>query len=103
MSKLKNDCADLEYKLGEAIKINNSLTRENGELKWEMGSTLVDLREENEQLRVQFDELKELSRKLVEYNYDSEEHDYECYEDNDKPQSHIFHTIIKIHKLIEIQ
>ena len=101
MSKSKN--TDLVYKLGESIKIAESLAREIEQLRWETGSTLVDLREENEQLRVQFDELKELSRKLVEYNYDSEEHDYECYEDNDKPQSHIFHTIIKIHKLTEIQ
>ena len=35
------------------------------ELKWKIGSELVDLREENEQLRVQFDELKQLSMKLA--------------------------------------
>ena len=93
--------ADLEYKLGEAIKINNSLTRENGELKWEMGSTLVDLREENEKIRMKFEELSELSMELVDYNYDSERTHYDetIDEDGEGGEGHIFHTLIKIQKL----
>ncbi len=115
MSKSKNNSADLEYKLGEAIKINDSLTRKidqlnelvltvaekNEQLRWKVGGALVDLREENEQLRMQFDELKELSMKLVDYNYDSEQTHYDetIDEDGEGGKDHIFHTIIKIHKM----
>ena len=115
MSKSKNNSADLEYKLGEAIKINDSLARENEQLKdtidkvaekneqlrWEIGGALVDLREENEQIRMQFKELSELSIKLVDYNYDSEQTHYDetIDEDGEGGEGHIFHTIIKIQKL----
>ena len=99
MSKLKN--TDLEYKLGEAIKIAESLGREIEQLKWERGSTLVDLREENEQLRMQFDEFKELSMRLVDYNYDSESTHYDetIDEDGEGGVDHIFHTLDKIRKI----
>tara|TARA_R110000737_G_scaffold346054_1_gene375384 strand:+ start:383 stop:721 length:339 start_codon:yes stop_codon:yes gene_type:complete len=108
MSKSKNNYADLEYKLGEAIKINDSLAREIEQLKWERGSTLVDLREENEQLRMQFYELKELSMKLVDYNYDSEQTHYDetIDEDGVGGKDHIFLTIkwiIKMCKLTKTQ
>jgi FtsZ-binding cell division protein ZapB len=97
--------ADLEYKLGEAIKISKSLAREIEQLKWERGSTLVDLREENEQLRMQFDELKELSMRLVDYNYDSEQTHYDetIDVDDESGKDHIFHTIVKIHELTKTQ
>lgn len=100
MSKLKN--TDLEYKLGEAIKIAESLGREIEQLKWERGSTLVDLREENEQLRMQFDEFKELSMRLVDYNYDSESTHYDetIDEDGEGGKDHIFHTINKLRKAL---
>ena len=103
MSKSKN--TDLEYKLGEAIKVNDSLAREIEQLKWERGSTLVDLREENEQIRMKFEELSELSMELVDYNYHTEETHYDetIDEDGEGGEGHIFHTLIKIQKLIEIQ
>ena len=106
--KNKELLADLEYKLGEAIKINDSLAREIEQLKWEKGSTLVDLREENEQIRMQFDEFKELSMKLVDYNYDSEQTHYDetIDEDGESGKDHIFHTIkwiIKMYKLTKTQ
>lgn len=107
--------ADLKYKLEEAIKINDSLSRENEQLKdtidkvaekneqlrWKVGGELVDLREENEQIRMQFKELSELSIKLVDYNYDSEQTHYDetIDEDGEGGEGHIFHTIIKIQKL----
>ena len=103
MSKSKN--TDLVYKLGESIKIAESLAREIEQLRWETGSTLVDLREENEQIRMKFDELSELSMELVDYNYDSERTHYDetIDEDGEGGEGHIFHTLIKIQKLIEIQ
>jgi FtsZ-binding cell division protein ZapB len=94
MSKSKN--TDLEYKLGEAIKIVESLRREIEQLKWERGSKLVDLREENEQLRMQFDEFKELTTNLVNYTYADEERHYE----EGESEEHIFHTIKSLDKLL---
>ena len=93
--------ADLEYKLEEAIKINDSLARENEQLKWKIGSELVDSREENEKIRMKFEELSELSMELVDYNYDSESTHYDetIDEDGEGGESHIFHTLIKIQKL----
>jgi hypothetical protein len=96
MSKSKNNSADLEYKLGEAIKINDSLAREIEQLKWEKGSTLVDLREENEQIRMQFDEFKELTANLVNYTYADEERHYE----EGESEEHIFNTIKELDKLL---
>ena len=59
----------------------------------------MDLREKNELLRKEFNELKVLAANLVSYTYADEERHYE----ESEMEAHIFHTIIKIHKLIEIQ
>jgi regulator of replication initiation timing len=93
--------SDLKYKLDEAIKINDSLSRENEQLKWKVGGELVDLREENEKIRMKFEELSELSMELVDYNYDSERTHYDetIDEDGEGGEGHIFHTLIKIQKL----
>ena len=86
--------ADLKHRLDEAMQ-------ENDQLKWEIGSKLVDLREENEQIRKKFDELSELSMELVDYNYDAESTHYDetIDEDGEGGEGHIFHTLIKIQKL----
>jgi predicted nuclease with TOPRIM domain len=93
--------SDLKYKLDEAIKISDSLSRENEQLKWKVGGELVDLREENEKIRMKFEELSELSMELVDYNYDSERTHYDetIDEDGEGGEGHIFHTLIKIQKL----
>ena len=110
MSKSKNNSADLEYKLGEAIKINDSLTRKidqlnelvltvaekNEQLRWKVGGALVDLREENEKIRMQFDEFKELTTNLVNYTYADEERHYE----ESESEEHIFNTIKALDKLL---
>tara|TARA_R110001583_G_scaffold50126_1_gene156431 strand:- start:88 stop:309 length:222 start_codon:yes stop_codon:yes gene_type:complete len=57
------------------------------------GRLITELRSELEDIRI-------LSRKIVEYNYEDEEHDYECYENNDKPQSHIFLVIRELNNLL---
>ena len=82
-------------------KLLTELRAENEELKWKIGNELVDLREENEQIRVQFDELGELSTELVDYNYDSERTHYDeiIDEDGEGGEGHIFHTLVKIQKL----
>ena len=92
----------MSKELLETIRV---LREENEQLKWKIGGTLVDLREENEQLRVRFDEFKELSMRLVDYNYDSEQTHYDetIDEDGEGGVDHIFHTLEKIRKLIEIQ
>jgi len=97
--------SDLKYKLDEAIKINDSLSRENEQLKWKVGGELVDLREENEKIRMKFEELSELSMELVDYNYDSERTHYDetIDEDGEGGEGHIFHTLIKIQKLTKTQ
>tara|TARA_X000001382_G_scaffold87655_1_gene62597 strand:+ start:266 stop:568 length:303 start_codon:yes stop_codon:yes gene_type:complete len=98
MSKSKN--TDLAYKLGESIKIAESLAREIEQLRWETGSTLVDLREENEQLRVQFDNIKRLSQNLVDRYYSTESDHYDEYEDDNKPQDHAFLVIKELNNLL---
>ena len=89
--------ADVQHKLDEAMQ-------ENDELKWEIGSKLVDLREENEQIRQKFGELSQLAMELVDYNYDSESTHYDevIDEDGEGGEGHIFHTLIKIQKLTEL-
>ena len=84
-------------------KLITELRAENEQLKWQLGSELVDLREENEQIRMKFDELGELSTELVDYNYDSERTHYDevIDEDGEGGEGHIFHTLIKIQKLIK--
>mgnify|MGYP003125006506 CR=1 FL=1 len=85
---------DLKRKLNEAVQ-------ENEQLKWKIGSELVDLREENEQIRKKFNELSELSMELVDRCYYDEEKHYEetIDEDGEGGEGHTFHTIIKIQKL----
>jgi len=82
-------------------KLLTELRAEIEELKWERGSILVDLREENEQIREKFDELGELSMELVDYNYDTERTHYDetIDEDGEGGEGHIFHTLVKIQKL----
>jgi hypothetical protein len=70
------------------------------ELKWKIGSELVDLREENEQLRVQFDNIKRLSQNLVDRYYSTESDHYDEYEDDDKPQDHAFLVIKELNNLL---
>jgi len=84
----------LAMKLTEAVQ-------ENEQLKWKIGNELVDLREENEQIRRKFNELGELSMELVDYNYDTERTHYDetIDEDGEGDEGHIFHTLIKITKL----
>jgi len=89
--------ADLKYKLEEAIKINDSLAQENEQLRWKVGGALVDLRDENEQIRMQFDEFKELTANLVNYTYaDEEKH----YEEGQFCEEHIFNTIKALDELL---
>jgi len=82
-------------------KLITELCAENEQLKWQIGSELVDLREENEQIRQKFGELSQLAMKLVDYNYDSESTHYDeiIDEDGEGGEDHIFHTLIKIQKL----
>ena len=84
-------------------KLITELRAEIEELKWERGSILVDLREENEQLRKKFDQLSELSMGLVDYNYDTERTHYDetIDEDGEGGEGHIFHTLVKIQNLID--
>ena len=70
------------------------------ELKWKIGNELVDLREENEQLRVQFDNIKRLSQNLVDRYYSTESDHYDEYEDDDKPQDHAFLVIKELNNLL---
>ena len=70
------------------------------ELKWKIGNELVDLREENEQLRVQFDNIKRLSQNLVDRYYSTESDHYDEYEDDDKPQDHAFLVIKELDNLL---
>tara|TARA_R100001463_G_scaffold36931_4_gene79476 strand:+ start:123 stop:362 length:240 start_codon:yes stop_codon:yes gene_type:complete len=67
------------------------------------GRLITELRAENEQIRMKFDELGELSTELVDYNYDSERTHYDevIDEDGEGGEGHIFHTLIKIQKLIK--
>jgi hypothetical protein len=82
-------------------KLITELRAENEELKWEIGSELVDLRDENEQIRMKLDELSELSMELVDYNYDTERTHFDetIDEDGEGGEGHIFHTLVKIQKL----
>ena len=70
------------------------------ELKWKIGNELVDLRDENEQLRVQFDNIKRLSQNLVDRYYSTESDHYDEYEDDDKPQDHAFLVIKELNNLL---
>ena len=81
-------------------KLITELRAENEQLKWEIGSTLVDLREENELLRVQFDNIKRLSQNLVDRYYSTESDHYDEYEDDDKPQDHAFLVIKELDNLL---
>ncbi len=84
-------------------RLITELRAENEQLKWQLGSELVDLRKENEQIRRKFNELGELSTELVDYNYDSERTHYDevIDEDGEGGESHIFHTLLMIQKLIK--
>ena len=92
---------DLKRKLNEAVQEHVTLLEENEKLKWKIGSELVDLREENEQIRKKFDELGELSMELVDRYYDDEEKHYEetIDEDGEGGDDHAFHTLLMIQKL----
>ena len=72
------------------------LLAENEQLRWKLGSELVDLREKNELLRKEFNELKVLAANLVSYTYADEERHYEESEMED----HIFHTIKALDELL---
>lgn len=78
------------------------LLAESEELRCEIGSTLVDLREENELIRRDFSEFKVLSARLIDYNYDSEATHYDetIDEDGEGGEDHIFHTINKLKKVL---
>tara|TARA_R100001463_G_scaffold105619_1_gene160119 strand:+ start:237 stop:530 length:294 start_codon:yes stop_codon:yes gene_type:complete len=84
-------------------KLITELRAEIEEIKWERGSTLVDLRKENEQIRQTYLELAELSMELVDYNYDTERTHYDetIDEDGEGGEGHIFHTLVKIQKLTD--
>jgi regulator of replication initiation timing len=84
-------------------RLITELRAENEQLKWQLRSELVDLRKENEQIRRKFNELGELSTELVDYNYDSERTHYDevIDEDGEGGESHIFHTLLMIQKLIK--
>jgi len=84
-------------------KLITELRAEIEEIKWERGGTLVDLREENEQIRQTYLELAELSMELVDYNYDTERTHYDetIDEDGEGGEGHIFHTLVKIQKLTD--
>ena len=84
-------------------KLITELRAENEQLKWQIGSELVDLRDENEQIRMKLDELSELSMELVDYNYDTERTHFDetIDEDGEGGEGHIFHTLVKIQKLIK--
>ena len=88
----------------ELLKTIEELRAENEQLKWQVGSELVDLREENELIRQKFGELSELAMELVDYNYDTEQTHYDetIDEDGEGGEGHIFHTLIKIQKLTEL-
>ena len=75
-------------------RLITELRAEIEELKWERGSTLVDLREANELLRKELKEIKSLASKVVTNYYESEQTHYEEYED--KPQDHMFLTLLKL-------
>lgn len=77
-------------------RLITELRAENEQLKWQVGSELVDLREENELLRTELEKIKSLASKIVTYYYESEQTHYEEYEDEDKPQDHIFLTLLKL-------
>ena len=89
-------------------KLITELRAENEHLKWEIGSTLVDLREENELLRAELEEIKSLATKVVTHYYESEqthyeelkatydEQDYEEGEAFETPHDHIFLTLLKL-------
>mgnify|MGYP003131611855 CR=1 FL=1 len=81
-------------------KLITELRAEIEEIKWERGRMLVDLREENEQLRVQFDNIKRLSQNLVDRYYSTESDHYDEYEDDDKPQDHAFLVIKELDNLL---
>jgi len=84
----------------ENEQLKYRLRADNEQLKWEIGSTLVDLREENELLRVQFDNIKRLSQNLVDRYYSTESDHYDEYEDDDKPQDHAFLVIKELDNLL---
>ena len=90
ITELRADNEQLKYRL----------RADNEQLKWEIGSALVDLREENEQLRVQFDNIKRLSQNLVDRYYSTESDHYDEYEDDDKPQDHAFLVIKELNNLL---
>ena len=81
-------------------KLITEIRAEHEQLKWEAGSTLVDLREENAQLRVQFDNIKRLSQNLVDRYYSTESEHYDEYEENEKPQDHAFLVIKELDNLL---
>ena len=55
------------------------------------------------ELRAENDQLKKLSMTLVDYNYDTERTHYDetIDEDGEGGEGHIFHTLVKIQKLIK--
>jgi regulator of replication initiation timing len=81
-------------------RLITELRAENEQLKWEAGSTLVDLREQNELLRVEFDNIKKLSQNLVDRYYSTESEHYDEYEENEKPQDHAFLVIKELDNLL---
>ncbi len=76
------------------------LRAENEQLKCEAGRTLADLREQNELLRVEFDNIKKLSQNLVDRYYSTESEHYDEYEENEKPQDHAFLVIKELDNLL---
>jgi len=48
------------------------------------------------ELRAELEEIKSLATKVVTHYYESEQTHYEEYEDEDKPQDHIFLTLLKL-------
>ena len=60
------------------------------------GKLITEVREENELLRAELEEIKSLATKVVTNYYESEQPHYEEYEDEDKPQDHMFLTLLKL-------
>tara|TARA_A100000172_G_C2970465_1_gene85748 strand:+ start:114 stop:359 length:246 start_codon:yes stop_codon:yes gene_type:complete len=60
------------------------------------GKLITEVREENELLRAELEEIKSLATKVVTNYYESEQTHYEEYEDEDKPQDHMFLTLLKL-------
>ena len=52
------------------------------------------------ELRSELDNIKRLSGKLVDYNYSTESEHYDEYEENEKPQDHVFLVIKELNNLL---